>query len=195
MKNAALIVVDVQNDFCTGGALAVPDGEKVVPIINSMMDKFDTIIATQDWHPLHHCSFVDSIGSWPPHCIQNSFGSQLHDDLYNAPIKMILRKGMNSNIDSYSAFMENDKETETGLKSFLQGLGIHQIYVCGLATDYCVLYTVIDALKMGFDVYAVEDACKGVGIPEGSIANALSEMKHHGTHIISSNEIKKSLTL
>lgn len=203
-KNA-LIVIDVQNDFCPGGNLAVNEGDQVVPVINSMSSKFYKVIATQDWHPANHLSFaknhpgkkvyevVDLKGIsqvlWPEHCVQGTEGAQFHPQLNTDCFHLILRKGTNPEIDSYSAFMENDKKTPTGLEAYLKGLGIEQIFLCGLATDYCVFYSAMDAISLKFETYVIIDACKGVDFPEGNIEKALNTMKEKGIKIINSSEL------
>ncbi len=203
-KNA-LIVIDVQNDFCPGGNLAVNEGDKVVPVINSISSKFYKVIATQDWHPANHLSFaknhpgknvydvVDLNGVsqvlWPEHCVQGTKGAQFHPELNTDGFHLILRKGTNPEIDSYSAFMENDKKTKTGLEAYLKSLGIEQVFLCGLATDYCVFFSAMDAVTLGFETYVIIDACKGVDFPEGNIEKALNTMKEKGIKIIDSSEL------
>jgi nicotinamidase/pyrazinamidase len=196
---SALIEVDVQNDFCPKGALAVTDGDKVVAPLNHLARLFGDVgaqvIATQDWHPQGHCSFASSFNKqtgdlpqtilWPDHCVQNSRGADLHPDLDTKPVTAIIRKGFRANMDSYSAFFENDKKTSTGLAGYLKSLDIDTIYVGGLATDYCVFFTLMDAVSLGFKAYLLEDAVRGVGIPQGSVEQALSKMKAAGVMITS----------
>ncbi len=200
----ALLVVDTQNDFCPGGALAVPEGDQVVPVINRLMDKFDNIINTQDWHPAGHHSFASShegkdpfdtvemhYGTqvlWPDHCVQGSEGAAFHPDLDLQPSQMIIRKGFRKNIDSYSAFYENDHQTVTGLAGYLRERGIETLYITGLAADFCVKWTVLDARKEGFQVYVVEDAVRGLDV-DGSLAEAWREMKEAGAKITSSGSL------
>lgn len=194
-----LIIVDLQNDFCPKGALAVPEGDKIIPKINNIMKKFYKVIATQDWHPENHISFASThrknVGDvvvingvkqilWPKHCIAGSWGAQLHKELDIKKIDFILRKGTNPKIDSYSAFLENDKKTHTGLFFLLKGLKIKKVYICGLALDYCVYYSACDAKKFMFDTYVVLNATKGVDIPKGNINKVLREMKDLGIKII-----------
>ena len=171
-----LIVVDVQNDFCPGGTLAVPEGDEVVPVINHFATKFDHVILTQDWHPAGHSSFAsahpgkrpfetinlsyDDQMLWPDHCIQGTPGAALHDGLRIGHAELILRKGFRREIDSYSAFFENDRTTATGLAGYLRERGMTRCVVCGLALDYCVRYTAEDAAQAGFDVVVVTDACR-----------------------------------
>ncbi len=201
----ALVVVDIQNDFCPGGALEVTQGDEIIPIVNRIMISFNKIIATQDWHPQNHQSFAsNNEGSapydvinlgvteqvlWPDHCIMGTTGSEFHKDLHTDHFDLIIRKGQHREIDSYSGFLENDKITETGLRGYLQGLELKTIYIAGLATDYCVFYTAIDAVNYGFNVYLIEDACRGIDVPENNIKNSLESMKKAGIQIIQSDEI------
>ncbi|MHA6264127.1 bifunctional nicotinamidase/pyrazinamidase [Arenibacterium sp. CAU 1754] len=197
MSNA-LIVIDVQNDFCPGGALAVPDGDAVVPIINAMMDDFDAVILTQDWHPAGHSSFASShpgsapydmidmpYGSqvlWPDHCIQGSDGALFHADL-RTDGDLIIRKGFRRAIDSYSAFFENDKSTPTGLEGYLRTRGVDRLTMVGLATDFCVHYSAVDAATLGFDVSVALEACRGIDL-DGSMQGALDAMQGAGVALI-----------
>ncbi len=174
----ALLVIDVQPDFMPGGALAVPDGDAVVPVINRLLERMPHAIATQDWHPPGHASFASThtgrrpfetielaYGAqtlWPDHCIQGSAGAALHPDLDLRRVELILRKGFRLGIDSYSAFRENDRATLTGLQSYLRERGITRVFLAGLARDYCVQYTAEDALEQGFDVLILEDACRPI---------------------------------
>ena len=177
--NSALIIIDVQNDFCTGGALAVKDGEKIIESINTVQEEFDTIILTQDWHPKEHSSFASShnaevysnvemdYGSqilWPNHCIQGSIGANFHRNLNTDKCALIIRKGYNPKIDSYSAFFENDKKTSTGLEGYLIKKEITQLYMCGLAFDYCVFYSALDGKNLGFDVFVFQDLTKSINL-------------------------------
>ena len=199
-KNSALLIVDIQNDFCPGGALAVPDGDSIIPLINSLCRQFHFVIATQDWHPEKHISFAsshhgkqvhDSIpwngGTqilWPDHCIAGSHGADFHPDLLTESCNMIIRKGTSSEMDSYSAFYENDHTTPTGLAGYLEAQKISSIVLCGLATDYCIYYSAIDAVNHGFSVYILKDGVRGVNIPEGSVESAISDMKRQGVIFI-----------
>ena len=173
----ALIIIDVQNDFCPGGALEVKDSEKIIEPINSAQDKFETIILTQDWHPKDHSSFASNnsaevyskiemnYGSqilWPDHCIQGSIGANFHKNLNTNNSNLILRKGCNPKIDSYSAFFENDKNTTTGLEGYLVKKEIKRLYLCGLAFDYCVFYSALDGVKLGFEVFVFQDLTKAI---------------------------------
>ncbi|MFD2205065.1 bifunctional nicotinamidase/pyrazinamidase [Kiloniella antarctica] len=199
-----LLVVDVQNDFCDGGTLAVPNGDQVVPVINGLIDCFHHSIATQDWHPADHQSFASShenqepfsttelsYGSqilWPDHCIQGETGSGFHKDLDQDSLELIIRKGFRKEIDSYSAFFENDKSTKTGLAGYLQNRGIKRIFLCGLATDFCVYYSAIDAIKQGFETFVIADACRAIDMDD-SLARAMTHMREVGVEIISSDEL------
>lgn len=203
----ALIVVDVQNDFCPGGALAVKDGDKIVPLINSIMKKgiFQTVIATQDYHPRNQVSFASNHKNkkefeqveingikqtlWPDHCVAGTRGAEFHPDLESSAFNLILRKGTNPPVDSYSVFLENDKKTETGLHGYLQALHITDIYICGLATDYCVYYSAMDALQYGFKTGVLVDACRGIDVPAGSVDSALARMKDAGIKIMDSGRL------
>ena len=177
--SSALIIIDMQNDFCHGGALAVKDGEKLVEPINCAQEKFDTIILTQDWHPKEHSSFASNnsakvysniemdYGSqilWPDHCIQGSIGANFHKNLNTNNSNLILRKGCNPKIDSYSAFFENDKTTTTGLEGYLTKKEIKRLYLCGLAFDYCVFYSALDGINLGFDVFVFQDLTKAINL-------------------------------
>lgn len=200
----ALILVDIQNDFCPNGALAVNDGDKIIPIVNSIMNKFEHIIATQDWHPINHISFASNndknIGDlieingqpqvmWPNHCIQNSRGAEFLESLDSSKITKIFQKGTDKNVDSYSGFFDNDHKSETGLNSYLKSQGIDEIYITGLATDYCVKYTVLDALKLNFKTNLIIDAVRGVNLNPQDVENSIKEMENYGAKIIKSNEI------
>ena len=194
----ALIVIDVQNDFCPGGALAVPGGDEIVSGINTLMRDFDHVILTQDWHPAGHSSFASSHPGkapydavempygpqilWPDHCVQGSEGAAFHADLDTDRAALIQRKGMNPAIDSYSAFFENDQTTPTGLDGALRSLGIDTLTMVGLATDFCVAYSAIDAARLGFDVSVRTDLCRAIDL-DGSLNNALAEMREKGVTI------------
>ena len=192
---SALIEIDVQNDFCPGGSLAVTDGDKVVEPLNELARKFAAqaapVIATQDWHPAGHSSFLSTGRTaapgetlWNDHCVQGTHGADFHPSLDTKPVTLIIRKGFRPDIDSYSAFFENDRVTPTGLAPYLRGLGIDTFYIGGLATDYCVYYSCMDAVKQGFTVYLLADAIRGVGYPEGSVEAALAAMKKNGIRLI-----------
>jgi nicotinamidase/pyrazinamidase len=174
-----LIVVDLQNDFCDGGALPVPGGQEIIPAIHRVAGHFEHVILTQDWHPRDHHSFAshhpgrkpfDTIETlhgeqvlWPDHCVQNSEGAAFHPHLFLDNAELIIRKGFRSSIDSYSAFMENDHRTPTGLKGYLHERGLKRVFVSGLAYDYCVRYSAVDSRHAGFETYVIEDACKAIG--------------------------------
>lgn len=199
-----LLIIDVQNDFCPGGALAVPDGDAVIPVINSLIHRFDAVIQTQDWHPAGHHSFASShkekepydtiemeYGTqvlWPDHCVQGTQGAEFHPDLNTTNTEVIIRKGFRKEIDSYSTFYENDHNTPTGLTGYLHERGINELYVAGLATDFCVKWSVLDGLKENFKVHIVEDAVKGIDI-EGSVDQAWKEMEDAGAEITSSDKL------
>jgi nicotinamidase/pyrazinamidase len=192
---AALIEIDVQNDFCPGGALAVADGDAVIAPLNETARRFaaagSPVIATQDWHPAGHCSFASTGRKpaegevlWPDHCVQGSAGADFHPALDLKPVTLIVRKGFRPAIDSYSAFFENDRKTSTGLAACLRGLGVDTVYMGGLATDYCVFFSAMDAVNLGFTVYLLKDAVRGVNYPEGSVEKALSAMKSAGVVMV-----------
>ncbi|WP_440999011.1 bifunctional nicotinamidase/pyrazinamidase [Fodinibius sp. SL11] len=200
----ALLIIDVQNDFCPGGALEVPKGDAIIPTINKLSEQFDVVIQTQDWHPDGHSSFASSHQGkepfetinmpygeqvlWPDHCVQRSQGSDFHPDLETSLSQMIIRKGFRKDIDSYSAFFENDNSTSTGLSGYLKERGIDTLYAVGLATDFCVKWSVLDGIKEGFDLYVIEDAVKGIDI-EGSVDQAWDEMLDQGATKITSSEL------
>ncbi|MFB6271811.1 MAG: bifunctional nicotinamidase/pyrazinamidase [Salinibacter sp.] len=197
----ALLIADIQNDFCPDGALGVPEGDAIVPVVNDLMEGFDHVVMTQDWHPPGHESFASSHPEhdpydvievdygdqilWPDHCVQGTEGAEFHPDLNTTPVEMIIRKGFRPDIDSYSAFYENDRETPTGLTGYLRGRGIDTLYVCGLAADFCVKWSALDGRKEGFDVYVIEDATRGID-QNGSLAQAWDEMNEAGVQVISS---------
>ena len=196
--NEALIVIDVQNDFCPNGALAVPDGDAVIGPINTMLPTFPARILTQDWHPIAHSSFASSYdgkspydlidmpyGSqilWPDHCIQSTYGSAFHKGLETDAADMIIRKGFRPRIDSYSAFFENDKTTSTGLEGYLHTRGLDTITIVGLATDFCVAYSALDAARLGFKVTVDITACRGIDL-NGSLDAALTQMRAAGVKL------------
>lgn len=200
----ALLIVDVQNDFCPGGALEVPNGDQVVPVINRLSKHFDHVIQTQDWHPKGHSSFASSHPDkdpfsvidmpygeqvlWPDHCIQGSEGAEFHPGLETVRTQLVIRKGFRKEIDSYSAFYENDNRTPTGLAGYLRERGIDTLYACGLATDFCVKWSVLDGLKEDFNVTVIEDAVKGIDM-EGSVAAAWKEMEEAGAERVNSNDL------
>ncbi|SDX86677.1 bifunctional nicotinamidase/pyrazinamidase [Citreimonas salinaria] len=191
----ALIVIDVQNDFCPGGALAVPEGDAVVAPINALMRDFGAIILTQDWHPAEHSSFASQHAGrapmetvempygqqvlWPDHCIQGSPGAAFHPELETTRADLIIRKGFRRGIDSYSAFFENDHETPTGLEGYLRTRGIDRLTMVGLALDFCVNFSAVDAARLGFDVTVREGLCRGIDV-DGSVRAARDGMTQAG---------------
>lgn len=195
----ALLVIDVQNDFCPGGALAVPGGDEIVPGINALMPAFDAVILTQDWHPAGHSSFASSHEGknpydmtqmpygpqvlWPDHCIQGTPGAALHKDLNLDPADLIIRKGMNPAIDSYSAFFENDHTTATGLTGYLRTRGISAITCVGLALDFCVNFSAVDAAKLDIDITVRTDLCRAIDL-DGSLTAAQAGMLAAGVKIL-----------
>jgi nicotinamidase/pyrazinamidase len=202
----ALLIVDIQNDFCPGGALAVPDGDAIIPTVNKLIEHFNVIIQTQDWHPEGHSSFASSQDGkdpydtievdygtqvlWPVHCVQGTNGAEFHSDLNTLKSQVIIRKGFRKAIDSYSTFFENDQKTTTGLTGYLQQRGITDLYTVGLATDFCVKWSILDGFDEGFTMYIVEDAVKGIDL-NGSLDAAWKEMKEKGVIITNSEEILK----
>jgi nicotinamidase/pyrazinamidase len=200
----ALIVVDVQNSFMPGGSLGVPGGDEVVPIINALARRFANVILTQDWHPPGHGSFASSHPGaqpfdtvalhygdqvlWPDHCVQGSDGARLHGDLDIPHAQLVLRKGYHEGVDSYSAFIEADGTTRTGLASYLRERGIASVYVCGLATDFCVAWTALDARKLGFAATVIEDACRAIDT-QGSLASAWKRMESAGVARVRSTDL------
>jgi nicotinamidase/pyrazinamidase len=205
-SKAALLIVDVQIDFCPGGNLAVNRGDSIIPAINSISGKFHCVVATQDWHPADHISFASNhIGKkpfdrvivngieqvlWPDHCVQGTDGAEFHPALDTKKVRLILRKGTNPELDSYSAFFENDRKTSTGLEYYLKGLGYGEVFLCGLATDVCVYYTALDALRLGFKTFLVEDASMGVDVPSGNVERTKNDMVEKGVVITSSCELE-----
>ncbi len=195
MDRAALIVIDVQNDFCPGGALAVADGDAVVPVINRLMPLHSLVVLTQDWHPPRHASFASTHAGrrpfdevempygrqtlWPDHCVPGTPGAEFHPDLDTTRAALVLRKGSNPAIDSYSAFFENDRRTSTGLGAFLRARDVGRVVLTGLATDFCVLYSALDAVTEGFHVTVIEDAVRGIDV-NGSVAAAWTAMATAG---------------
>lgn len=182
----ALLIIDVQNDFCKNGSLAIPDGETIVPYINNIMNDFDLVIATKDWHPENHSSFKKNSteGIWPSHCVKGTKGAELHPDLNNEGIDFTFSKGTNPLIDSYSGFFENDQKTSTGLGEFLKLKGVDSVHIVGLALDYCVKFTAIDSLKFDLKCTVDLNATKGVNISPEDSYKAIYEMKEAGINII-----------
>jgi nicotinamidase/pyrazinamidase len=198
-RHDLLLIIDVQNDFCPGGALAVADGDATVPVINRLSQRFGHVAVTQDWHPSGHSSFATSHpGSspfetvnmpygpqtlWPDHCVQGTPGAALHSQLLTERAELIIRKGFRPEIDSYSAFFENDRRTPTGLAGYLLERGLKKIFLVGLATDYCVHYSAVDARRLGFDTIVIEAGCRAIDL-NGSLAAAWSSMQEAGVQRI-----------
>ncbi len=200
----ALVVVDVQNDFCPGGALAVPDGDAVVPVTNRLIEKFDHVVLTQDWHPAGHDSFASSHAGrnpmemitvaygdqvlWPDHCVQGSKGAEFHEGLEITKAELVIRKGYRRTIDSYSAFYENDQNTPTGLAGYLRERGFERLFFTGLATDFCVGWSALDARKEGFDAVLVDDACRAIDF-NGSLDAARAAFVDNGVTVVNSTDV------
>jgi nicotinamidase/pyrazinamidase len=199
MSSEALVVIDVQNDFCPGGALAVADGDAILPHVNALISRFDHVVLTQDWHPAGHSSFASShagkapfdmvtmaYGSqtlWPDHCVQGTAGADFHPGLVWTEAEMVIRKGFRPEIDSYSAFFENDHATPTGLAGYLRERGITKVTLCGLATDFCVAFSAVDAVASGFETAVVLAACRGIDLG-GSLAVMTDKMKAAGVELL-----------
>ena len=197
----ALLVVDIQNDFCPGGALGVEGGDAIVPLVNALMPKFARVVLTQDWHPAGHMSFASSHKGkqpfetitvaygeqilWPDHCVQGTSGAAFHWDFNPDFAGLIIRKGMDPEIDSYSAFYENDRTTSTGLTGYLQNLGVTRIFLAGLALDFCVRYSAEDAVREGFEAIVIEDACRAIDTA-GSLAETLQSFEKLGVTMVRS---------
>jgi nicotinamidase/pyrazinamidase len=201
----ALLIVDVQNDFCPGGALAVPEGDRVVAVINRLIPLFPLVIASQDWHPAHHVSFaanhpgravgevieVDGLSQvlWPVHCVQGTAGAALREDLDLSRIAGVFQKGVDPTVDSYSTFYDNGHRRSTGLADFLRREGVERVFLCGLATDYCVRFSALDALAEDFAVVVVADACRGVDLTPGDSEKALAEMAARGARVVQTRDV------
>jgi nicotinamidase/pyrazinamidase len=186
--DAALILVDIQNDFCPGGALAVNEGDQIVPAVNRLIPEFPLVISTQDWHPENHISFMEQGGPWPPHCVQGTRGAELHSDLKTDTIAHYFRKASSPDKDDYSEFAGKDDRGRS-LDQVLKSHGVKTLYAVGLATDYCVLETVIDGLRLGYEVYAVTDAMRAVNVNPGDGEKALQKMASSGAHLVTSDEV------
>jgi nicotinamidase/pyrazinamidase len=203
-QTSLLLIIDVQNDFCPGGALAVNGGDEVVPVINQLQEKFENVALTQDWHPAGHSSFASAHPGkspfemveldygqqnlWPDHCVQGTHGAQFHGDLATDKAQVIVRKGYRAGIDSYSAFFENDQKTRTGLHGYVSERGIKQIYMCGLATDYCVGFSALDGRGLGLEVFVIEDACRAIDMA-GSLAAMNLQMAAQGVKTIKAGDL------
>lgn len=201
----ALLCVDIQNDFCPGGALEVAEGDQVVPVANALIEQFGLVVATQDWHPANHKSFaamhpwrypgqvIELNGLeqilWPIHCVQGSFGAEFVRELKQSAFDKVFVKGTDPEIDSYSGFFDNGHRKATGLGDYLKSKGVEEIYILGLALDVCVKYTVLDALELGFKAYLVEDGCRGVNLKPEDSERAIAEMREKGAIIVQSTDI------
>ncbi len=201
----ALILVDIQNAFIPGGALAVQEGEQVVPVSNRIQNAFELVVATQDWHPANHGSFasqhpgkkpgevIDLHGLpqvlWPDHCVQGSKGAEFHPQLDMSRVAKVFRKGVDPDVDSYSGFFDNGHRRGTGLAEYLQSAAVTDVYIAGLATDYCVKYTALDGRTLGFNVFLVEDACRGVDLNPGDSATAIDQMRAAGVRVVTSDQL------
>jgi len=200
-----LILVDIQNDFLPGGALAVPEGDVIVPIVNHLLPRFDLVVATQDWHPADHGSFAPNHAGkkpfenielnglpqtlWPVHCVQNTGGACFAPGLDTRRVARVFPKGIDPRVDSYSGFFDNGRRSSTGLAEWLKQQGARELWVCGLATDFCVKFTALDAVAEGFRVHLITDACRGIDLPEGSINAALAEMAAAGVQLVTSQDL------
>lgn len=201
----ALILVDIQNDFMPTGSLPVAQGDEVVPVANRMQRCFELVVATQDWHPQDHGSFASNhagrkpgdmwkLGGlpqvlWPDHCVQGSPGAEFHRDLDRTRVAHVFHKGIDADIDSYSGFFDNGHRRSTGLGEYLRDCGVTDVYILGLATDYCVKYSALDALKLGFTTHVIEDGCRGVELNPGDVQAALDEMRGAGVEVTTSGAI------
>ena len=208
---AALILVDLQNDFCTGGRLEVPGGEFVVPVANRVMAAFDLVVATQDWHPADHESFAEqhpgrSPGEvidlhgleqvlWPVHCVQGSKGADFVRSLNKRKLAKVFPKGTDRTVDSYSGFFDNGRRSSTGLSDYLRGQGVSVVFVMGLATDYCVKFTALDAHSEGFQTHLIQDGCRGVDLKEGDSQRAIAEMSAAGISLTTSSKVSDGKAL
>ena len=204
----ALILVDIQNDFLPGGALPVPNGDQVIPVANKLQPAFPLVVATQDWHPADHGSFAASHPGrkvfeqcelnglpqtlWPVHCVQNTRGAELATGLDRARIARVFPKGTDPGIDSYSGLFDNGHQKSTGLGEWLKAQGVTDVFTCGLATDYCVKFTALDAVQMGFKSYLIEDASRGVNLRPDDVKNAIEEMKQAGIAVVQSLDLLKT---
>ena len=202
----ALILVDIQNDFIPGGALEVPRGDEVIPVANRVQKRFDLVVATQDWHPANHGSFaanhpgkkpgdvIELSGLeqilWPVHCVQNTTGAEFAPELDTGNIKKVFQKGTDPAIDSYSGFYDNGYRKATGLGDFLKAQGVSDVYVMGLATDYCVKFSALDAVKLDFNTFLIEDGCRGVELSSGDVARSISEMERAGVEVTGSKHVR-----
>lgn len=205
MSGDALILIDLQYDFMPGGPLGVPEGDQVVPVANRLIQAFDFVVATADWHPRNHSSFasnhpghavgdvieIDGIAQilWPDHCVQNTPGARLVSGLDTTSVREIFRKGADPAIDSYSAFFDNAHRRSTGLGDYLKAEGVDRVWLMGLATDYCVRFSALDARSLDFDTVLIEDGCRGVELAPGDTARALAEMRRAGVRLSPSRQV------
>lgn len=205
MSADALILIDLQYDFMPGGPLGVPEGDQVVPVANRVMTAFDLVVATQDWHPPNHSSFasnhpgheagevieIDGISQilWPDHCVQNTPGARLVSGLDTTSVREIFRKGTDPAIDSYSAFFDNAHRKSTGLGDYLRAEGVDRVWLMGLATDYCVRFSALDACSLGVETVLIEDGCRGVELARGDTARAIAQMRDAGVRVSSSGDV------
>ena len=203
-EDTALVLIDIQNDFCPGGALAVDKGDEIVEISNKIQEQFKIKIITQDWHPSTHKSFASNHEGkeplstvemfygqqvlWPNHCIQGTEGSKFHSKLITDSADLIIRKGFRPEIDSYSAFFENDQKTPTGLDGYLKSRGVNKIYLCGLALDFCVYFSAIDGAELGYNVNVIQDACRAIDL-DGSLEKSLNDMKSKDVKLLSTSDL------
>jgi len=187
-RSTALILVDIQNDFCPGGSLAVPSGDQIVDVVNGLAPAFQFVAATKDWHPSNHISFKENGGVWPPHCVQGTRGADLHPDLKQSNIELIARKGFSVDKDTFEG-LDAISPAGATLDEVLRRAGVESIYVAGLATDYCVKATVLDALKKGYEVFAITDAMRAVDVEPGDGQRALAEMKKGGAQLVTAGEV------
>lgn len=201
-QDTALLLVDIQNDFCAGGSLEVPQANEIIPVINKLLPLFQHRVATQDWHPASHKSFaanhpwrkpgqvIELNGLeqvlWPIHCVQESFGAEFHKELNTEALEHIVQKGTDNEIDSYSGFFDNGRKKSTNLHNLLQDLGVLKVYVVGLATDYCIKFTALDAKSLGYETYLIQDACKAVNMQTGDEQKALAQLQEAGVHLTES---------
>ncbi len=185
----ALIIIDIQYDFMPGGALAVKEGDQLAEPILTIRDRFDLVVFTQDWHPANHCSFKVNGGIWPVHCVQNSRGAEIDRRIIRNSDHFI-RKGSHQDIDSYSGFWDNNRKHKTELDDFLKARNVDTVYICGLATDYCVKFTAMDAIDVGYKVVLIKDLCRGVNINPLDSKNAIEEMKMKGVVVVNYMDVK-----
>jgi nicotinamidase/pyrazinamidase len=200
----ALILVDIQNDFIPGGALPVPEGDQIVPIVNRLLPTFELVVATKDWHPANHGSFAASHAGkkpgdvielnglsqilWPVHCVQGTPGAEFVTGFDTLRIRQVFRKGTDPGIDSYSGFFDNGHRKATGLGDYLKARKVEEVFIAGLAADYCVKFTALDAIGLGFKTHLIEDACRGVNLQPDDVAKAISELEHAGVVVVQSEQ-------